>query len=154
MFWPHVLVVLSQTFQDHFHDALSVQWSLHYGAHCHWRDKVFVDFNVTTIERVLNVEPSIDHEEFYHATIPVYFQKNPTMSWLEKQWSALPDEMKTDALTMIREAAFIFAANAMCHPQDRVGKFDWDDVLKLHQMLDSPYRMLLMQHFDLQIKEL
>lgn len=154
MFWQCVLLVFRQTFQDCFYNQLSIEWSLHYGAHCHWRDKVFADFNVTTIPQVLNVEPSIDHEEFYHATIPVYFQKNPTMTWLENQWSTLPNKMKTDGLTTIREAASIFAANAMCHPRDRVGKFDWHDVLTLHQRLNSPYRMLLTQHFDLQIKEL
>ena len=54
-------------------------FDLHYGAHCHWKHEVYAKFNVSNIHEVLNAEPSIDHENYYSATIPQYFKSGITM---------------------------------------------------------------------------
>jgi hypothetical protein len=118
---------------------LKSNWDLHYGAHCHWREDVFQKFNVTNMREVLNVEPAIDDISHYHATIPDYFRSFITVQFIAEHFQEMPSTMKPQAKRVLEESASIFAANAMCHPRDRVGKFDWSDVMQLHQMLQTPF---------------
>ncbi len=126
-------------------NSVESEWNLHYGAHCYWRDQTYSMFNVTTIKQILNIEPSIDHEDYYHYQIPAYFKSTVTTDWIMDHYDELPRYLKQTTKIMIFEAASIMAANAMCHPRARVGKFDWSDVLQLHNILTTPYSNLLKQ---------
>ncbi len=121
--------------------SLAYEWLLHYGAHCHWRDQVYSDFKVNSINEVLNIEPSIDHTDYHNATIPDYFHKKEyygvTLTWIDANFKYLEAGVQQQALTMACEAAAILAAHAMCHPRARVGHFDWSDVVRLHEVLQS-----------------
>lgn len=125
---------------------LNEEWNLHYGAHHHWRDLVYKKFNVQNIHEVLNVEPSIDHKDYYNASIPEYFKDCSTLEWIDKNYDQLPDDKQHEAQKMMTESAAIYAADAMCHPRDRVGKFDWSDVLSLHECLRTPYLDFIKKH--------
>jgi hypothetical protein len=122
------------------------EWNLHYGAHSHWKKEVYSKFNVTDINQVLNVEPAIDHEDHYHATLPDYFIQNPTVHWIDENYQKLSQDQLKEARIMLDESAAIYAAFAMCHPRDRVGKFDWSDVFRLHQTLITSHFKLLQKH--------
>lgn len=51
---------------------------------------------------------------------------------------------QTEAHSEIADMVAVFAADAMCHPRARVGKFDWSDVVQLTESLSycKPSRML------------
>ena len=85
--------------------------------------------------KVLNVEPSIDHKEYYNATIPAYFKQDVLfLEWVDQNFDKFEEEKQKEAIKMIKEAATINAVDAT-----RVGKFDWSDVVKLHTTLNTPY---------------
>lgn len=113
------------------------------GAHQYWKEVVYSQFDVDSIKAVLNVEPAIDHEDYYNATIPTYF-KPPNRSWITLNWidanfNMLSNTTQHEAMIVVCESASIFAADAMCHPRARVGKFDWSDVVNLHECLHTPF---------------
>jgi hypothetical protein len=122
------------------------EWNVHYGAHCHWRNDVYNKFNCKNIHEILNVEPAIDHDDYYNATIPVYFKDTTTLNWIDQNFDKLPEIVQYEAKKIVCESAAIFAAHAMCHPRDRVGKFDWSDVLSLHECLKTPYLDFFKKH--------
>ena len=47
--------------------------------------------------------------------------------------------MQSKALEIVHEASSIYAAHAMCHPRERVGKFNFTDVLELNEIFHTPY---------------
>jgi hypothetical protein len=118
---------------------LQAQWNVHYGAHQFWKQVVYDSFKVADIHQVLNVEPPIDHGEHYNATIPEYFYEYETLGWVNQHINSMSPTMRAEAIQIVEEAASIEAAHAMCHPYDRVGKFDWSDVVALHESLRTPY---------------
>jgi hypothetical protein len=122
------------------------EWNLHYGAHCHWRNDVYTKFDCKNVHEVLNKEPAIDHENVYNSTISDYFKSGITLTWIDQNFDQLSHNEKIDAKRMVGEAAAIYAAHAMCHPRDRVGKFDWSDVLSLHECLRTPYLDFIKKH--------
>jgi hypothetical protein len=125
----------------------------HIPAHAYWKKEVFQRFHVSSIEELLNVEPSIDHTSYYNATIPAYFDKNPTMEWIYFHFRDLDATHKEDVKIMVQEAASIDAAYKMCHPRDRVGTFNWNDVVRLHTTMHTCYSSFLRAHWG-QIAEL
>jgi hypothetical protein len=123
------------------------EWNGLYGAHCHWKDDVYNKFNAKNIHEILNVEPAIDHDDYYNATIPDYFKEDTTtLNWIDQNFDKLPGDLQYDAKKIVCESAAIFAAHSMCHPRDRVGKFDWSDVLSLHECLKTPYLGFIKKH--------
>lgn len=125
---------------------LQLEWDLHYGSHCYWKEQVYLIFGVHSMKEVLNVEPSIDHEEYYGEEVPEYFKKYTTINWINEHFNDMPDGLKQKAKVVAFEAAIIKAADVMCHPRARVGKFDWSDVIKLHEMLHTPYNTFIKEH--------
>jgi hypothetical protein len=128
---------------------LRQEWDLHFGAHCHWRDEVFKSFNVSDIRGVLNAEPPIDDEDFYNATVPPHLKSAITINWISDHWPLIEDDMLPEVKQMLYESASIFAAYAMCHPRARVGKFDWSDVIELHETLHTPFYKFVQTHPEL-----
>lgn len=119
------------------------KWDIYYGAHMYWKTQVYTTFKVNNVREVLNVEPSIDHKDYYNATIPDYFNSFETLDWINDNFEDLP---KDDALLVVRDAASIYAAHAMCHPRDKVGKFNWDDVIALHKLLNTKFVPFFEKH--------
>lgn len=118
-----------------FEGSLQAEWDMHWGAHCFWRDRVYADFNVSSIREVLNLEPPIDAVDEYHAAIPDHFGSGLSLYFIEDYYDQMPPSMQAQAKQVLLESASIVAADAMCHPRDRVGKFDWSDVERLHSTL-------------------
>ena len=125
----------------------TTQWQLYFGAHNYWKNVTFHRFNVHTVEELLNVEPSIDHIDFYNASIPDYIKSAHTLKWVQSNYDCLPRELRASARKMVCAEAAIVAANAMCHPRARVGNFNWMDVMELHNILPSlGYGAFLREH--------
>ncbi len=122
------------------------EWNMHQATHLHYRNDVYTKFHVSNIKEVLNLEPSIDHEDVYNAIIPDYFKEGTTLQWIDQHFDQLPQPIQYDAINIVCEEAAIQAAHAMCHPRDRVGKFDWSDVLRLHVCLNTPYLAFIKKH--------
>lgn len=127
-------------------ERLAVEWDSHFKEHLYWRSQVFSDFGVQNIETLLNLEPSIDHEEYYGYTIPQYFQNEEAVDWIENHFSQLNKSQQLQARTMLDEGAAILGAHAMCHPRDRVGQFDHTDVLRVHETLQTKYHRAMVRN--------
>ena len=126
---------------------IPTMWNIHFGAHQYWKSQVYQSFNISNIKEVLNVEPAIDHEDYYNATIPEYFKSQyKTLDWVDTNLERMNENQKIQAKKMIAEAACIYAADAMCHPRDKVGNFDWQDVVDLHKCLRTPYEAFIKKH--------
>ncbi len=123
-----------------------VEWDLHHGAHLYWRNITYSRFGVNNINELLNIEPSIDHFETYKASIPEYFRSPITVDWIDNNFMEMEHNMQMDAKKIMCEAAAIMAADAMCHPRDRVGKFGWNDVVDLHSTLNTRYLKFILKH--------
>jgi len=52
--------------------------------------------------------------------------------FVDEIYDYVPKEAQQILMKMVCEAAPICAADAICHPRDRVGNFDWGDVITLH----------------------
>lgn len=100
--------------------------------------------DAASLREILNLEPSIDHTEHYGTKISDYFSSNDAMNWLLLYYPFLPDELQYETHNFTRDIVTVFAADAMCHPRDRVGKFDWSDVVTLTRMLpgQQPSKLL------------
>ncbi len=127
-------------------ESIADKWDIYFGAHMYWKTQVYTTFKVNNIHELLNVEPAIDHVDYYNATIPNYFHSLETLNWIDANFDDLPSMIKNDALLVVRESASIYAAHAMCHPRDKVGKFNWDDVINLHKCLNTKYIPFFEKH--------
>ena len=68
------------------------------------------------------------------------------MNWVNSNYHMVSSPQRLELDIMVKEAASIFAADAMCHPRARVGKFDWSDVVALHRIIHTPYSDFLNAH--------
>lgn len=124
---------------------LDAEWDLYYGAHQYWMGTVYRRYSVSDVHQVLNIEPAIDHVDHYGTRIPDYFRATKTLEWVSQNFKDLGERQEA-AVDMVNEIASVYAADAMCHPRDRVGRFDWSDVLRLHQSLRTPYLEFFRAH--------
>jgi hypothetical protein len=116
---------------------LGAEWDLHFGAHNYWREEVFRTYNVTSCHDLLNLEPA--NTNYYGTSVPRYFKSWTTTQWIVDHYQELPHFPRVQAEQVLQEFAYIFAAEAMCYPRDRVGRFDWSDVVRLHETLGTPF---------------
>lgn len=125
-------------------EKLKQKWAHYQLIHDDEMKRLYRQYPASSIRQILNLNPPIDHEHYYHCRISRYFETNEAMDWLIDYYAFLPPSLQSRTHDAITDMVSVYAAHAMCHAHDRMGQFNWSDVLALLESLNhtKPARLI------------